>query len=54
VSLRVAGRTPKCNTEQVRIEERRCEDSMSGEPFAATVTVTVNGRLLDGFGRALR
>jgi len=31
----------------------RCEDSMSGRPFAATVTVTLNGRAFRGCGEEL-
>jgi uncharacterized membrane protein len=33
------------------IEERRCGDGMSGEPFPSTVTVTIDGRQLTGCGR---
>jgi uncharacterized membrane protein len=31
----------------------RCEDSMSGRPFAATVTVMLNGRAFRGCGEEL-
>jgi uncharacterized membrane protein len=30
-----------------------CEDSMSGRPFPATVTVTLNGRSFHGCGESL-
>ncbi|UCG85887.1 MAG: MliC family protein [Gemmatimonadota bacterium] len=35
------------------IEGRRCRDTMSGEEFAATVTVTIDARTLSGCGRPL-
>lgn len=37
----------------VVVEERRCQDVMSGEPFPRSVTVTIDGRELRGCGRAL-
>lgn len=37
----------------VVIEPRFCADAMSGAPFPATVTVTVNGRTLQGCGARL-
>ena len=36
----------------VVVEDRPCQDVMSGDPFPATVTVTINGRELMGCGRA--
>jgi putative lipoprotein len=36
---------------RVAIEERRCADVMSGEPYPYTVTVTVDDRELKGCGR---
>ena len=36
---------------RVNIEERECSDTMSGEPFPRTVTVTIDGRTLRGCGR---
>ena len=38
----------------VVVEERPCEDVMSGEPSPQTVTVTIAGRALRGCGRLLR
>jgi putative lipoprotein len=38
----------------VIVEDRPCEDVMSGEPSPSTVTVTVEGRELRGCGRRLR
>jgi putative lipoprotein len=38
----------------VVVEERPCEDVMSGEPSPKTVTVTIEGRVLRGCGRLLR
>jgi uncharacterized membrane protein len=35
------------------LEGRRCTDTMSGEEFEVTVTVTLNGRMLKGCGRPL-
>jgi uncharacterized membrane protein len=37
----------------VEIAPRRCHDAMSGEPFPAAVTVTIDGRELRGCGRSL-
>ncbi len=37
----------------VLIEGKPCSDSMSGESFQTTVTVTLNGKSLKGCGRAL-
>lgn len=37
----------------VTIESRPCTDAMSGFPFPRTVTVTLDGRALDGCGRPL-
>ena len=37
----------------VVIENRPCSDVMSGEPFPATVGVSINGRVLNGCGRPL-
>jgi uncharacterized membrane protein len=37
----------------VLIEGKACNDSMSGESFQTTVTVTVGGQTLNGCGRAL-
>lgn len=37
----------------VTIEGKPCSDSMSGESFEATVTVTIKGKTLKGCGRAL-
>lgn len=41
------------NDLRVVIVPVRCEDSMSGRPFAATVTVTLNGRAFRGCGEEL-
>jgi putative lipoprotein len=38
----------------VVIDDRPCQDVMSGEPFPSTVTVTIDGRELRGCGRSLR
>jgi uncharacterized membrane protein/membrane-bound inhibitor of C-type lysozyme len=38
---------------EVLLEARECRDIMSGEAFETTVTVTVDGRILRGCGRAL-
>jgi len=38
----------------VAIEDRRCGDAMSGQPFPSTVVVTIGARALHGCGRALR
>ena len=38
---------------EIIIEGKACRDSMSGEEFAATVTVTVGDDRLSGCGRAL-
>ena len=38
---------------RVIIEERECSDTMSGERFPRTVTVTLDGRSLRGCGRPL-
>ncbi|MCP4333129.1 MAG: hypothetical protein GY785_10780 [Gammaproteobacteria bacterium] len=38
---------------QVQIEGKPCIDTMSGESFQTTVTVTLNGKSLKGCGRAL-
>ena len=38
---------------EVLIEGKDCRDSMSGEEFAVTVTITVKDRRLTGCGRAL-
>ena len=38
---------------EVLIEEKDCQDVMSGERFAVTVTVTLEERRLAGCGRAL-
>ncbi len=38
---------------RVVIEERECSDTMSGERFPRTVTVTLDGRSLHGCGRSL-
>ena len=38
---------------RVVIEDRPCQDAMSGQPFARTVTVTIEGRELVGCGRDL-
>jgi uncharacterized membrane protein len=35
---------------QLRIEDRPCRDTMSGEPFPSTVTLTVDGRTYEGCG----
>lgn len=35
---------------RVLIEDRPCRDVMSGEPFPSTVTLTIDGRALDGCG----
>jgi uncharacterized membrane protein len=35
---------------RVVIERQRCEDTMSGQPFAATVTVTLDGKAYAGCG----
>jgi putative lipoprotein len=35
----------------VAIQEKRCADVMSGEPYPFTVTVTVDDRVLEGCGR---
>jgi uncharacterized membrane protein len=37
----------------ILIEEKHCQDTMSGEEFAATVTISINDRRLSGCGRAL-
>jgi len=37
----------------IEIRGERCTDTMSGEEFAVSVTVSVAGRKLDGCGRAL-
>lgn len=37
----------------VEVRGESCVDIMSGEPFEATVSVTIEGRLLRGCGRAL-
>jgi putative lipoprotein len=41
------------NSVNVVIEDRPCSDIMSGDPFPATVTVTINDRTLNGCGREL-
>lgn len=48
--------TGKTGTDVVTVivEDRPCEDVMSGEPSPNTVTVTVEGRELRGCGRPLR
>jgi uncharacterized membrane protein len=38
---------------EVRLEGSECRDTMSGETFETTVTVTLDGRTLRGCGRAL-
>ena len=38
---------------RVTLEGRRCSDSMSGETFATAVTVTFDGKQLNGCGKAL-
>ncbi len=38
---------------RVVIEERACQDGMSGEAFPRTVTVVIDGRELRGCGRSL-
>jgi heat shock protein HslJ/uncharacterized membrane protein len=45
----------KAETNDVRVEivPVGCEDSMSGKPFPATVTVTLNGRSFRGCGESL-
>lgn len=40
-------------TVRVTVERRACHDSMSGQPFDFTVTVTLDGVAHDGCGRAL-
>jgi uncharacterized membrane protein len=37
----------------LELEGQRCNDSMSGETFPTRVSVTLNGRILQGCGRAL-
>jgi putative lipoprotein len=37
----------------VRIDDRRCRDSMSGEAFETTVTVILDARKYQGCGKAL-
>lgn len=37
----------------LELEGQRCNDSMSGETFPTRVSVTLNGRILRGCGRAL-
>jgi len=39
---------------EILLEGKDCQDTMSGEEFAATVTVTIDNRRLSGCGRALR
>jgi putative lipoprotein len=39
-------------TMTVVIEDRPCQDVMSGDPFPTAVTVTINGRELRGCGRS--
>lgn len=38
---------------RVVIDNTPCSDVMSGEPFPATVEVSINGRVLMGCGRPL-
>jgi uncharacterized membrane protein len=38
---------------RVILEERPCQDVMSGEPFPLTVTVEIDARMLRGCGRPL-
>ena len=43
--------TPDGHDLSVVIERRPCQDVMSGEPFPASVSVTIDGRTLHGCGR---
>jgi uncharacterized membrane protein len=38
---------------EIRVDDRECRDTMSGEVFAATVSVSIPGRSLRGCGRPL-
>ena len=57
VDARTGTRTLHARTEasdlRVEIVPVACSDAMSGRPFAATVTVTLNGRTFRGCGEDL-
>lgn len=46
--------TYKTDKMQVTWEEKRCSDTMSGEAFPYTVSVTVDGKRYSGCGKSLR
>ena len=46
-------RRRKPTTLRVEVVPVRCEDTMSGKPFPATVTVTLNERSFRGCGESL-
>lgn len=52
--VRVYRAQTEAHTLHVTIEETPCQDTMSGDPFPATVTVVLDGRTYSGCGRVLQ